>query len=392
MKYDFDTVIERRGTNSMKYDFARERGKPDGLLPLWVADMDFPAPPEVLADIQKSVSHGIFGYTEVKSDYYNAVIDWFDSRFGYSRSGYRVSANEIIKAPGVVFALVQAIRAYTQPDEAVMIQTPVYPPFYEIVRDNERTLVTNPLAYKDGKYFIDFEDFERKIISHDVKLFILCNPHNPVGRVWTRSELATMNEICERRGVIIVSDEIHCDFVWTGHTHTCFGALNENAVIATAPSKTFNLAGLQASNIFVKNAELRSKLKAEIGRSGYSQLNTLGLVACQSAYTHGGAWLDALNLYLAENIRFAREFLATRLPRIQLVEPEGTYLLWLDFSDYALAQKELDRRVTENARLWLSGGTGFGQDGEGFQRINIACPRATLTEALSRLEKEFGQR
>ncbi|MDR2174022.1 MAG: pyridoxal phosphate-dependent aminotransferase [Burkholderiales bacterium] len=384
MKYDFDTVIERHGTNSMKYDFARERGKPDGLLPLWVADMDFPAPPEVLVNIHKSVSHGIFGYTEVKNDYYDAVIDWFDSRFSY-----RLSANEIIKTPGVVFALVQAIRACTRTGDAVMIQTPVYHPFYEIVRDNERTLVTNPLVYKDGKYFIDFEDFERKIIDHDVKLFILCNPHNPVGRVWTRSELATMNEICERRGVIVVSDEIHCDFVWPRHTHTCFGVLNENAVIATAPSKTFNLAGLQTSHLFIKNAELRNKLKAELGRSGYSQLNTLGLVACQSAYTHGGAWLEALNSYLTENIRFAREFLAARLPRIHLVEPEGTYLLWLDFSDYALTQKELDRRVTENARLWLSSGTGFGQDGEGFQRINIACPRATLAEALSRLEKEF---
>ncbi|MCL2297358.1 MAG: pyridoxal phosphate-dependent aminotransferase [Proteobacteria bacterium] len=385
MKYDFDTVVERQGTNALKYDFARERGKPDGLLPLWVADMDFPAPPEVLADIHKSVHHGIFGYTEVKNDYYEAVIRWFDSRFGY-----RVSANEILKAPGVVFALVQAIRAYTQPGDAVMIQTPVYHPFYEIIRDNGRTLVTNPLVYRDGKYFIDFEDFERKIIEHDVKMFILCSPHNPVGRVWTRSELATMNEMCERRGVLVVSDEIHCDFVWRGYTHTCFGLLNENAVIATAPSKTFNLAGLQTSHLFVKNAELRRKLKTEIGRSGYSQLNTLGLVASQSAYTKGGDWLEALNGYLAENIRFTREFLATRLPKIRLVEPEGTYLLWLDFSDYALTQKELDRRVTEDARLWLSSGTGFGQDGEGFQRINTACPRATLTEALRRLEKVFG--
>ncbi|MCL2309901.1 MAG: pyridoxal phosphate-dependent aminotransferase [Proteobacteria bacterium] len=384
MKYDFDTVIDRRGTHSLKYDFARERGKPDGVLPLWIADMDFPAPPEVLADIQKSVAHGIFGYTEVKSDYYDTVIGWFNARFGY-----RVSANEIIKAPGVVFALAQAVRAYTQPGEAVMIQTPVYPPFYEVIRDNGRALVTNPLLYKDGKYLIDYEDFERKIVDHDVKLFILCSPHNPVGRVWTQSELEAMNEICERRGVIIVSDEIHCDFVWPGHTHTCFGLLNENAVIATAPSKTFNLAGLQASHLFVKNVGLRNKLRAEIGRSGYSQLNTLGLVACQSAYTHGAAWLEELNRYLVENIRFSREFLATRLPRIRLVEPEGTYLLWLDFSDYALTQKELDRRIAENAKLWLSSGTGFGQDGEGFQRINIACPRATLAEALSRLEKEF---
>jgi cystathionine beta-lyase len=196
-----------------------------------------------------------------------------------------------------------------------------------------------------------------------------------------------MNDICERHGVIIVSDEIHCDFVWPGHTHTCFGVLNEDAVIATAPSKTFNLAGLQASNVFVKNATLRNKLKAEIDRSGYNQLNTLGLAACQSAYTQGSAWLEEMKSYLVENIRFAREFLVARLPEIRFVEPEGTYLLWLDFSAYGLTQNELDRRVTENAKLWLSNGTGFGQDGKSFQRINIACPRATLAEALGRLEK-----
>ncbi|MDR0250434.1 MAG: pyridoxal phosphate-dependent aminotransferase [Burkholderiales bacterium] len=384
MKYDFDTVIDRCGTNSMKYDFARERGKPEGLLPLWVADMDFSAPPEVLADIQKSVRHGIFGYTEAKNDYYDAVTGWFESRFAY-----RVSRHEIIKAPGIVFALAQAVRAYTQPDEAVMIQTPVYPPFYGIVRDNGRALVTNPLVYQNGKYTIDFEDFERKITARDVKLFLLCSPHNPVGRVWTQSELALMNDICERHGVIVVSDEIHCDFVWPGHTHTCFGVLNDNVVIATAPSKTFNLAGLQASNILVKNATLRDKLKAEIHRTGYGQLNTLGLVACQSAYTNGGAWLEEMKSYLAENIRFAQTFLAARLPRIRPVTTEGTYLLWLDFSDYSLTQNELDRRVTEDARLWLSSGTGFGQDGEGFQRVNVGCPRATLAETLDRLEKAF---
>ena len=384
MKYDFDTVVDCRGINSLKHDFARERGKPEGLLPLWVADMDFPIPPEVLEDIQKRVNHGIFGYTEPKDDYYDALIGWFDSRFGY-----RVSSHEIIKAPGVVFALVQAIKATTLPGEAVMIQTPVYYPFYEIIRNNERMLATNPLVYEGGRYSIDFEDFERKIINHGVKLFILCSPHNPVGRVWTHSELATMNEICERHGVIVISDEIHCDLVMSGHTHTCFGVLNENAIIATAPSKTFNLAGLQTSNIFIKNAGLRSKLKAEINRSGYAQLNTLGLAACQSAYAKGGAWLEEMKSYLVGNIRFAREFLAARLPRIQLVELEGTYLLWLDFSAYGFTQNELDRRITEGAKLWLSSGTTFGQDGEGFQRMNIACPRATLAEALDRLEKEF---
>ena len=384
MKYDFDAVIDRHGTNSLKYDFARERGKPEGLLPLWVADMDFPAPPEVLSDLRKAVDHGIFGYTEPKGDYYDAITGWFGSRFGY-----QVSRREIVKTPGLVFALSQAVRAYTRPGEAVMIQSPVYYPFYDVALDNERKLVTNPLVYDDGSYSIDFDDFERKIAGCGVKMFILCNPHNPVGRVWTRNELAAMAEICGRRGVIMVSDEIHCDFVWPGHVHTCLGLLDENAVVATAPSKTFNLAGLQISNVFVKNAELRGKLKTEINRSGYSQMNTLGLLACQSAYAKGGAWLAALKPYLEENISFTRAFLKERLPKVRLVEPEGTYLLWLDFSAYGLAQDELDRRVTENAKLWLDGGTMFGPEGEGFQRVNIACPKTTLTEALGRLETVF---
>ena len=384
MNYKFDTIIDRHGTNSIKYDFASEKGKPEGVLPMWVADMDFPAPPEVLADIQRAVAHGIFGYTEPKDDYYNIVAEWFDTRFGY-----HAAPHEIVKAPGVVFALAQIVRAVTLPNEAVMIQTPVYYPFFDVVRDNGRTLVTNPLVYGHGKYTIDFEDFEKKIASYGVKLFILCSPHNPVGRVWTREELGQMNDICVKYGVHIVSDEIHCDFVWRGHKHTCFGLLNENAVIATAPSKTFNLAGLQVSNIFIKNEDLRTKLKNEIRRSGYSQLNTLGIVACQSAYANGSAWLETLKAYLEENIRFVQEFLTVRLPKIRLVEPESTYLLWLDFSEYGLAQAELDRRVTEGAKLWLNSGTMFGADGKGFQRINIACPKATLIDALEKLGKEF---
>ncbi|MDR0232317.1 MAG: pyridoxal phosphate-dependent aminotransferase [Dysgonamonadaceae bacterium] len=384
MNYDFDTIINRYGTNSIKYDFAHEKGKPEGLLPMWVADMDFLAPPEVLADIQKAVSHGIFGYSEPKDDYYNAVIEWFGSHFGYY-----TEKNEIITVPGLVFGLAQAVHAFTAPNDAVIIQTPVYPPFYDVVLSNGRKLVTNPLIYDNGKYLIDFEDFERKIKDNDVKLFILCSPHNPVGRVWTREELERMSNICVKYGVIVVSDEIHCDFVWQGHEHICFGLLNENAVVATAPSKTFNLAGLQASNIFVKNEDIRNKLKAEINRSGYSQLNVLGIVACQSAYTKGGAWLGALKAYLTENIRLIQDFLTARLPKIKPVDPQSTYLLWLDFSEYGLTQAELDRKITEGAKLWLNNGTMFGAGGEGFQRINIACPRITLINALEKLEYEF---
>jgi cystathionine beta-lyase len=384
MKIDFDTLINRRGTNSVKYDFAAERGMPEGLLPMWVADMDFPAPAGVLADLQQAVAHGIFGYSEPGEDYYRAVTDWFATRFGYP-----VAPREIVKSPGLVYGLAQAVRAFTAPGEAVLVQTPVYYPFYSVVRDNGRQVVENPLACADGRYGIDFDDFERKIADGNVKLFLLCSPHNPVGRVWTRDELERMSAICQRHGVLVVSDEIHCDFVWSGHTHTCFGLIDERAVVATAPSKTFNLAGLQVSNMFVKNDALRNKLRAEMGRSGYSQLNTLGIVACRSAYARGGAWLEELKTYLAGNIALVGEFLAARLPKVKLVDPQAMYLLWLDFSAFGLPPAELDRRVIRGAGLWLNGGTMFGPGGEGFQRINIACPRAVVIRALERLEKEF---
>ncbi len=381
---DFDTIINRYGTNSLKFDCATERGKPADALPMWVADMDFQAPAEVLADIQTAVAHGIFGYTEPKDDYFAAVSGWFASRFNYP-----VARHEIILSPGVVFALAQIVRAFTEKNDSVLIQTPVYHPFHSVVVDNGRQLVTNSLVYENGKYSIDFEDFEQKIIINNVKLFILCSPHNPVGRVWTRSELERLNEICVRHNVIIVSDEIHCDFVWSGHSHTCFGLLNENAIIATAPSKTFNLAGLQASNIFVKNVELRNKLITEINQGGIHDLNTLGLVSCQSAYTKGAEWLCELKAYLEENIRFVREFLTTRLPKIKLVETQAMYLLWLDFSAYKLSHEELDRKITNEARLWLNSGTMFGTEGTGFMRMNIATQKSVVEQALKQLEAAF---
>jgi cystathionine beta-lyase len=381
MTYDFDTVIDRYGTDCIKYDFAKERGKPEGLLPLWVADMDFPAPPEVLEDIRKTVEHGIFGYTEAKQDFYDAVSGWFQRRFGYD-----VSREDVVKTPGTVYALAMAVRAFTEPGDGVIIQPPVYYPFYEVVRDNGRGIIRNPLAYRDGAYSMDYDDLERKAADGNAKLLILCSPHNPVSRVWTQSELQTLSDICKRHGVTVVSDEIHCDFVFEGYTHAMFGHFDENAVICTAPTKTFNVAGLQIANIFVKNAALRHKLKMEIRRSGYSQLNAIGLAACKSAYLRGGEWLRQLKEYLAGNIEYVRGFLAEQLPQIKLVEPEGTYLLWLDCRALGLPQAELDALVTNKAKLWLDGGTMFGEEGESFQRMNIACPRETLKQAMVQLE------
>lgn len=389
MKYDFDKVIDRRNTNSIKYDFAEKRGMPPDLLPLWVADMDFQTPKEVTDSLLKAAKHAIFGYSDTGSGYFNAVHNWFLKYFDFD-----IKHEWLIKTPGVVFALAMAVRAYTEIGDAVLIQTPVYYPFFGVIQANNRKVVKNPLVYADGKYVIDFQDFENKIVQNNIKVFILCSPHNPVGRVWTREELVKMGEICRRHGCIVVSDEIHCDFVYSGHKHYVFasqsGEFLENSIICTAPSKTFNLAGLQVSNVFIANENLRKAFKEEINKTGYSQLNTMGLVACQSAYESGGEWLFQLKEYLTGNLNFLKSFLEEKLPQIKLVEPEGTYLAWLDFKSLGLEQKELDQLIIDKAKLWLNSGTLFGIEGTGFQRINIACPRQILKSALERLENAFG--
>jgi cystathionine beta-lyase len=385
MNYDFDQIIDRKNTNSLKYDFAAERQKPSDILPLWVADMDFPAPPEVLEEIHRAVSHGIFGYSEVKTDYFDAVHTWFLRHYGWD-----TREEWLIKTPGVVYAITMAVRALTGEGDGVLIQQPVYYPFSESIRLNHRRLVVNSLRYEEHKYFIDFEDFENKIITEKVKLFILCNPHNPVGRVWSAEELTRMGDICLKHNVIVISDEIHCDFTYPGFTHTVFANIKEafaqNSIICTAPSKSFNLAGLQISNLFIRNEVIRRKMKSELAASGYSQCNTLGLVACKAAYQYGEPWMKELISYLFGNLQFVREYLSKHLPKITLVEPQGTYLIWLDFREMGLSGKELEHLIVHEAKLWLDYGTMFGEDGEGFERINIACPRQILAQAMEQLK------
>jgi cystathionine beta-lyase len=390
MKHNFDEIIDRYDTNSLKYDFAVQRGKPEGLIPLWVADMDFRTAPCVTEALVKSAQHSVFGYSEAKKTgaYFDSIHKWFSQRFDFN-----VNAEWLIKTPGVVYALCAAIRAFSEEKESVLIQTPVYYPFRETVEVNGRRLITNPLLYADGKYSIDFDDFERKIIENDVKLFILCSPHNPVGRVWTKDELTRMGEICRKRGVIVVSDEIHCDFVYGENKHTVFGTISGNflngSIICTSPSKTFNLAGLQAANIFIADGKLRRKFVKEIAKTGYSQLNTMGLVSCQAAYDGGGEWLEELLVILQRNYNYAKDFLAANLPKIRLAELEGTYLIWLDMNAYGFSETELDRIMVEKAGLWVSNGNIFGDEGKGFIRINIACPLSTLEKAFNNLAAVF---
>ena len=383
---NFDEIIDRKNTDSIKYDSAICRGMPEDLLPLWVADMDFKAPQCVIDALMEKCSHGIFGYSDCGNDYFEVLRLWFKEAFDWD-----IQQEWLIKTPGVVHAVTTAVRALTRENESVLIQEPVYYPFRETILKNNRKLVVSELIYDGRSYSIDFADFEQKVAEHHVKLFILCSPHNPVGRVWTAQELMRLGEICRQHGVIVVSDEIHADFVYPGHKHTVFTALkpefNDFTITCTAPTKTFNLAALQISNIFIPNPRLRSAFRGEIEKSGYSQLNVMGFTACKAAYKDGRAWLNELKHYLNGNLDFLRLFLKERLPQVKLVEPEGTYLVWLDFNALNLSHQELEELIIHKAKLWLDGGTMFGPSGSGFQRVNISCPRQTLEKALLQLEQ-----
>lgn len=385
MPVDFDTVPNRRGTNCFKYDFAREMGMPEDVLPLWVADMDFPTAPAVLERLHALAEHGIFGYTGVKDAYFSAVHNWYAQRFGWE-----TQRSWLVTTPGVVFAIAIAIRAFTQKGDAILIQQPVYYPFANKVTENDRQLVVNPLVLKNGRYEMDFADMERKIVDYHVKMLLLCSPHNPVGRVWTKEELLRVGEICQKHGVLVVSDEIHADFTYVGHTHRVFASVKSEfadfTITCTAPSKTFNLAGLQNSNIFIPNRQLRHAYKKELSACGCGGTNCMGMAACQAAYEAGADWLEQLKQYLAGNLAYIRQFLREKLPDIALIEPEGTYLVWLDLRKLGLTEQQQRQLIVQDAKLWLDTGTLFGQGGEGFERINIACPRTTIEQAMQRLE------
>lgn len=404
MKYDFDRVIDRRNTNSLKFDFACEFGKPEDALPLWVADMDFQAPIEVINALKETADHGIFGYSGHKEGYLQALHKWFRERFTWD------FADEIlVKAPGVVFAIANAVRACTQEGDSVLIQQPVYYPFAGVVRDNNRKLVINSFVRNgdsqsdiskngtaqasvvDNDYSVDFAAFERQIVEEQVRLFILCSPHNPIGRVWSAEELRRMGEICLRHNVLIISDEIHADFVYSGHKHTIFPSLSpelaEITILCTAPSKTFNLAGLQVANIFISNSSLRRKFETEINRSGYSQLSVMGLRACQAAYEYGADWLDQLLDYLQGNLLWLEQFVRDEIPQITLIRPQGTYLVWLDFRRFMPDDNQRRKFMLDEAKIWLDDGPMFGAEGSGYERINIACPRSVLEQAMHQLKR-----
>lgn len=381
---DFDTVIDRRNTDSLKYDFAKRRGMPEGLLSLWVADMDFKISSYIQDALMERVEHGIFGYSETKEEYFEAVKGWMKEQYSWD-----VEEKWLVKTPGVVFALAMAVKAFTTEGDNVLIQLPVYYPFSEVILDNKRKIVSNTLIQdENGEYHMDFEDFEEKIVSQKIKLFILCSPHNPVGRVWTEEELNRIGEICHKHQVIVVSDEIHADFVFKGKHHV-FANLSEKhreiTITCTSPSKTFNLAGLQLTNVFIANPTLKRAFRKEVDAAGYSQLNAMGLIAGATAYRSGGEWYQSMLAYVKANMEYCFEFVNKEIPNVSMNMPEGTYLAWLDFRQLNLSDDELDKLIIKEAKLWLDSGKIFGESGSGFQRINVACPRVILEQALNQL-------
>lgn len=388
MNYDFDTVTDRKNTNAIKYDLAKKRGKPEDAVSLWVADMDFPTAPCIQKAVAEKAAHGIWGYSRPDNRYYDALKKWYKERHNFE-----VQNEWVVNTPGVCFALATAVKAFTKEGESVLIQKPVYYPFFNIINSLQRKVVNSSLILKNNHYEIDFDDFERKIVQENVKMFILCSPHNPGGRVWTKQELQKISEICLAHNVLVVSDEIHSDITFGSNVHTVYGSLSEqalkNSIICTAPSKSFNLAGLQFSNIFIADEKLRKAFSEELDKTGYDEPSVFGIVAATAAYSEGADWFDSVKSYIWENILFAKNYIEENASQIKVLVPEGTYLLWLDFSKTGLSDSEINDRVLNKAKVWLDSGSMFGKEGEKFQRINCATPRIILEDALKRICSHF---
>lgn len=382
MKYDFDEVVNRRGSHCVKWDEASE-----GVIPLWVADMDFKAAPAIQEAIRKRAEHGVFGYALVEEDYYLAVINWFQSRHDW-----HIRREEILYTTGVVPAMSVAIKALTMPGEKVLILSPDYNCFFSSVRNNGCEVLESVLVRKDDSFEVDWADFEAKCADEKTTVFLLCNPHNPTGRVWTKTELMHMNDICMQYGVKVVSDEIHCELVMPGYNFHPFAAVSDqcrkNSVILNSPSKSFNIAGLQTANIICSQPEWRRRIDRAININEVCDLNPFGPVALVAAYNESGDWIDELNKYIWGNYQALCEFIGRELPLLKVCKLEGTYLPWIDISAYGVSSQQICDRIMSEGKVWVNPGTMYGpQSGEGYIRVNIACPRSLLMEALERIRK-----
>lgn len=378
MKYDFDKTIDRRATNSYKWDSA-----PEGVLPMWVADMDFRTAPAIIDALQKRVAHGIFGYTRVPDAYYDAVTSWFSRRHGWD-----IDREWIIYTSGVVPAVSAVIKALTVPGDKVIVQTPVYNCFFSSIRNNGCEIVSNPLRRTADTYEMDFDALERCAADPRAKVMLLCNPHNPAGRVWTPDELTRLGNICLRNGVTVVADEIHCELVYQGSKYTPFASLSDaflhRSVTCVSPSKAFNIAGLQIANIVAFDNDLRSRIDKAININEVCDVNPFGVAATIAAYNEGEEWLNQLVDYLHGNYEAMAEFCRRELPEFPITRLEGTYLVWMDCSSLGMPSDALEHALLDDARLWLNAGTMYGAEGEGYMRWNIACPRSVMLDGLNR--------
>ena len=382
MKYDFDEIVNRRGTNSVKWDEAKE----EGVIPMWVADMDFKAAPCILEALKKRVDHGVFGYTIVPDSYYESIISWFERRHQW-----HIERDWIIYTSGVVPAISAIIKALTEPGDKVLVQTPVYNCFFSSIRNNGCTTDENALVRKGNSYEIDFDDFERQAADEKTKVFLLCNPHNPAGRVWTPEELSRMNDICLRHSVKVIADEIHCELVMPGHEFTPFAAVSkacqDNCITTNSPTKSFNIAGLQIANIITNNAEDRQKIDRAININEVCDVNPFGVIALQAAYNEGEDWIDQLNVYLWENYQALKTFFKDNLPQLKVIDLEGTYLVWVNVRATGMTGNELTEKLLKEGKVFVNRGTMYGETaGEDYIRINIAMPRSLMLEGLKRMK------
>ena len=380
-KYDFDKLTERRGTNSYKWDSPVDAD----VLPMWVADMDFEVAPAITKALQERVTQGIFGYTMVPDSYYEAIVDWFKRRHGWT-----LERDWILYTTGVVPAVSCALKALTLPGEKVLVQTPAYNCFFSSIANSGCQLAENELVYEGGTYHVDFDDFERKCADEKTTVFLLCNPHNPAGRVWKREELERMNDICLKHGVKVVADEIHCELVMPGFRFVPFASVSaacrDNCVVLNSPSKGFNIAGLQIANIICADAAVRRRIDRAVNINEVCDVNPFGVLALQAAYTAGEEWLDELNAYIHGNYELVKDFVAKEMPKLKVVRMEGTYLVWLDVMGLESTSDELTDKLLKEAKVMVNSGTMYGRRaGEGFIRLNIACPRARLLEGLKRM-------
>ena len=383
----FDQVIERMGTHSVKWDLTDKIFGDKEVLPMWVADMDFEAPNEVISAIKERLDHKVFGYTAIPSTTPEAISQWVKKRHNWEINQDWISYN-----PGVVTAMTMAIQAFTEPDDKIVIQTPVYQPFFQIVEKNKRKLLTTENILQNGRYEMNFEQLE-EVLTPDVKIFMLCNPHNPGGRVWSREELTKLGNICVKNDILILSDDIHSDIIVGDQAYTPISSISEEIANQTitfiAPTKTFNLAGLQASVVIIPNKKLKGIFDNYQSSQGFFTLNTLGMVGMEAAYLHGEKWLDELISYLKSNIQLLTEFINEKIPKINVIQPEGTYLVWLDCRKLGLSGKEIEQLLIKKGKIGLEPGKKYGPGGEGFVRINLACSKTTLKEGLNRLKLAF---